>query len=55
MMRAAQVKKMIDTAKLVDNGPMILVLRHNSDGTVSVVHRAFRVDSIARVLRRKLG
>lgn len=54
-MTAAQVKKMIDAAKLVTNGPMIRVIRHNSDGTVSVVHKTFRADSIARFLKRKQG
>lgn len=54
-MTTAQVNKMILNARLKDNAGMIRVLRHHADGTVSVVHRTFRTDSIPRFLRKKTG
>lgn len=54
-MTAAQVKKLVDSANLQSNASQINVYKHHTDGTVSRVHSTFRVDSIAKFLKRKTG
>jgi hypothetical protein len=54
-MTTAAAQKLVTEAKLTNNEGMILVYRDNPDGTVSIVHRTFRVDSVLRFLKRQRG